>query len=312
MAKTSADPALRYLAMLQLIPERPKRISVARLRSKLAEKGFRVTPRTVQRDLNRLSGQRYPIRCDAEGRMQHWCFIDRFALTQIPAMSDATALALKLAEDYLTAIMPPSSLRLLRPYFNRAQQVLDETRLGRWRNKVKVIHRGPQLIPPKIAPGVQEAVYQALLDGRQLKAAYKSRGQDEPKDMVLNPLGVVVREGVIYLIATALGVRGRPPFRPAPFRSRERDFRRRARGPRVQSAEARRGGRGVRLPGIAEEDPAESSGGRVSGRAPEGMPAVSGPDGDLAQGRQIGAHRDRRGHGRAALVDPRFRLAVPR
>jgi hypothetical protein len=156
----------------------------------------------VQRDLERLSGI-FPITCDSEGRTNYWYFTDKSALLQIPAMGDATALALKLAEDYLVSIMPPATLRLLQPYFRHADGVLARTRLGKWRSKVKIIRRGPPLIPPAIRPGVQEAVYEALLDGRQLQVSYKGRGRPEAGDRILNPLGVVVRDGVIYLIATA-------------------------------------------------------------------------------------------------------------
>jgi len=202
MPKTSADTTLRYLAMLQIVPAAPGRISVAALGDALRAREYDVTPRTLQRDLERLSAV-FPMSCDREGRANHWYFTDKTALLQIPAMGDATALALKLAEDYLSPIMPLASLRLLQPYFRHAQEVLDKTRLGKWRSKVKIIRRGPQLIPPAIRPGVQEAVYQALLEGKQLQVSYKGRGKKDAAERVLNPLGVVAREGVFYLIATA-------------------------------------------------------------------------------------------------------------
>ena len=64
-------------------------------------------------------------------------------------------------------MLPPPTLKLLRPYFNHARAVLADTELGAWASKVRIIHRGPDLIPPAVPTGVHDAVYEALLGGKQ-------------------------------------------------------------------------------------------------------------------------------------------------
>ena len=44
-----------------------------------------------------------------------------------------------------------------------------------------------------------------MLDSRQLTVSYRNRSDRRAKKLVLNPLGVVVRDGVVYLVATAVG-----------------------------------------------------------------------------------------------------------
>ena len=49
------DTLLRHFALLRLIPTEPQRIATTTLLEKLRDKGFTVTLRSVQRDLNSLS-----------------------------------------------------------------------------------------------------------------------------------------------------------------------------------------------------------------------------------------------------------------
>ena len=67
---------------------------------------------------------------------------------------------------------------------------------------MRVLARGQSLIPPKINPKVQEVVYEALLEDKKLEFRYRPKGEREPKDYELNSLGIVIRDGVVYLIGT--------------------------------------------------------------------------------------------------------------
>lgn len=162
---------------------------------------FEVDVRSVQRDLEKLSGL-FPITSDVRGRANYWYWIDRHALTQIPSMTGPTAFVLRLAAEYLKPIVPPSTLRQLDAYFKHADRVLEGTALGRWTDKAAIIRPGPMLKPPSIRDDVQEAVYTALLENRRIEVGYRSKSRARPTRFVLNPLGVVVRAGVVYLVAT--------------------------------------------------------------------------------------------------------------
>ena len=204
--RKATDTTLRNLAILATIPAYPKSKSTSQIRDELRDKDpdYDVTARTVQRSLEQLSAV-FPITADTRGRANHWYWIDRHALTQIPSMSASTAFALQLAAEYLKPIMPVSALRQLDPYFGHAAGVLDGTALGRWIEKVAIISRGPVLKPPDVSDDVREAVYAALMENRQLELDYRSRERRRLQRIVINPLGLVVREGIVYLAATAWG-----------------------------------------------------------------------------------------------------------
>jgi predicted DNA-binding transcriptional regulator YafY len=58
-------------------------------------------------------------------------------------------------------------------------------------------------LPPVIDATVQQVVSEALLNNQQLKISYQSREQIAPAVRTVNPLGMVSRGGLVYLIAAA-------------------------------------------------------------------------------------------------------------
>ena len=197
-----ATPTLRYLKLLACLPRHPDRIGTKALQAKLERDNpeYSVSLRTMQRDLERLSSI-FPIRCIERGRAKYWFWTEKDALTQIPDMGAPTALALRMAEEYLQAVLPPPTLELLRPYFRHARAVLADTELGAWAGKVRIIHRGPDLIPPTVPGEVHDAVYQALLGGNRIRVMYRRRGSTTPSERLLHPAGLVTRAGIVYLVA---------------------------------------------------------------------------------------------------------------
>ncbi len=204
--RKATDTTLRNLAVLATIPAYPNSKSTTQIQNELRDKNpdYDVTARTVQRSLEQLSAV-FPITADTRGRANHWYWIDKHALMQIPSMSASTAFALRLAAEHLKPIMPGSALRQLDPYFRHAAGILDGTALGRWIEKVAIIGRGPVLKPPNISDEVRDAVHTALMENRQLEVDYRSRARMRSQRIVVNPLGLVVREAVVYLAATAWG-----------------------------------------------------------------------------------------------------------
>ena len=202
--RRATDTVFRHLAMLTAIPVHPKTRTTSEIHDALRQQDpdYEVSVRSVQRSLESLS-VRFPITSELRGRTNHWCWIDRHALTQIPAMSESTAFVLRLASDYLKPLMPTSALRRLEPYFRHAEEVLSGTGLGRWVDHARIVGRGPVLKPPAISDAVQEAVTGALLAGRQVEVDYRNKAGARARRIALNPLGVVLRDGVVYLVATS-------------------------------------------------------------------------------------------------------------
>ena len=201
--REAKDTTLRYLKLLASLPRHPDRIGTKALQGKLVRDNpeYSVSLRTMQRDLERLSSI-FPISCIERGRSKYWFWTEKDALTQIPDMGEPTALALRMAEEYLQAVLPPPTLKLLRPYFKHARAVLANTELGAWASKVRIIHRGPDLIPPAVPTEVHDAVYEALLGGKQLRVMYRRRGSTTSSERLLHPAGLVTRTGILYLVAS--------------------------------------------------------------------------------------------------------------
>ena len=58
-------------------------------------------------------------------------------------------------------------------------------------------------MPPEVSADVQEAVYEALMTNRKVEVLYRGKHEKESKRILLNPLGIVVRTGIVYLVATS-------------------------------------------------------------------------------------------------------------
>jgi predicted DNA-binding transcriptional regulator YafY len=197
------DTILRFLTMLRMLPRAPRRIDTATMENRLRDEGYTVTRRTIQRDLHQLA-RTFPLTCD-EHRPAGWCWAPDATLLDLPGMDPNTALTFALVERFLAPLLPRSTFGRIRPYLTQAQQVLDAlptNALGRWPAKVRVIHRGPPLRLPEIDEVILDAVTRGLLERRRLEVAYRSREKGDLIRCELNPLGLVVKGGVAYLVCT--------------------------------------------------------------------------------------------------------------
>lgn len=203
--KEATDTILRQWSMLQKIPRAPGSIGTRELKTKLEEDGYSIDVRTIQRDLGKLSDV-FSLTCEERGKALRWCWTEGAKVMDIPGMEPTVALAFRLAEEHLVRLLPQATLKHLEPHFTRAQEILKPlrgTKLGLWPDKVIVIDHGPGLTPPTVRPEVQDAVYRALLEDRQIEVTYKRKDAELPKSYPINPLGLVFRGGVVYLVGTA-------------------------------------------------------------------------------------------------------------
>lgn len=70
---------------------------------------------------------------------------------------------------------------------------------GKWQDKIHVFPQGMRRKPPKIRPEVREVVYRALLEEMPLRLVHHSRNSPVPKEFYISPVGLVVRDYLIYL-----------------------------------------------------------------------------------------------------------------
>lgn len=199
------DTLMRQWQMLRLIPRHPSKISTLTLQQRLTDEGFETTQRTLQRDLQKLSDL-FPLMCDERSKPYGWSWMADSDVMDIPGMDSHTALTFWMAGQYLEPMLPKTTLQQLRPHFRTAGHILDNiptnTGAPAWRDKVRVLRRGPNLESPSVTEAVQDGVYDALLRHKALSVTYAPRWEKGTKEYEVNPLGLVLKDDLLYLVCS--------------------------------------------------------------------------------------------------------------
>ena len=106
----SKDTLQRLLITLQLIPRHPGCIATPTLQEKLAEQGFAIDLRSLQRDLKEKLSLHFPLTCDESVRPYRWSFSEN-AQVNLPLLNTPAALTLCLAEEQLRSLLSASQRR---------------------------------------------------------------------------------------------------------------------------------------------------------------------------------------------------------
>lgn len=195
----------RQWDMLQLLPPKPPGIETKVLQEQLNALGYGVVKRTVERDLNELS-IRFPIKCNNKGKPYGW-YWNPSVSANLPAITMAEAVSLRLVEDLLKPLLPKAILSGLQAHFNQAQTKLtsqqQDNAMAHWQNKVRHVPPTLPLLPPDIDSEVLDKVQQALLDDQQIEVDYETAHAGKSSRQTLHPLALVQRGPITYLVATA-------------------------------------------------------------------------------------------------------------
>lgn len=195
---------LRQWTMLRHVPRYPAKTTTRALNEILQEKGFKVTQRTIQRDLKTLAAIMPGLQVDDEKDFPGWFWKKDTMLHDVPIMDSNLALTFKLADHFLQKMFPPAIINQLKPYFDSADAVLktiDNRNYQHWQEKVRILSRTQQLIPATIREDVVAVIYEALFNNKQFRGRYLRMHGDEV-EYDLHPLGLIYRESVVYLVAT--------------------------------------------------------------------------------------------------------------
>ena len=200
---TMSDLLVRHWTVLKMIPRAPRKIDTSTIVQRLAaEHAIKTTPRTIQRDLQRLN-EVFPLECDHLGQHFGWSWLKTADLFDLPGMDPQTALTLKLASLFLPRVLPRSTVRFLDAHVKRADAVLKEklgTQLHRaWASKVRVVPKGLAFVPPKIRADVLEVVYDAVFEERCFEARYVPRREGVAKTRIIHPQALIYRDAGAYL-----------------------------------------------------------------------------------------------------------------
>lgn len=202
--KGGEETLFRLLTMLEIIPRRGK-IGTVQLKEALEERGFVAELRTVQRDLKNLyDNSVFAIESDGNNPAG-WKWSETSRSFDIPRMDPMAALSLTMIQQFLPMMLPKSCLAFLEPQFKQARAVLNETSLRwlkTWPKKIGFVSRSQPLLGAKVDPEILGAVTEGLLKDRKVRIKYRRKGQEVPAEGVVNPLGVVFKDHLIYLVCT--------------------------------------------------------------------------------------------------------------
>ncbi|RYH60751.1 MAG: WYL domain-containing protein [Alcaligenaceae bacterium] len=179
--------------------------TASELAAELADLGYTVSKRTVERDLEALE-RLFPLTHEASQPYGwHWVKGSSFS---VMGLSTTEALSLHLLERFLKPLLPTATRRQLAPAFDLATAKLDAQRhsnpLGNWSNKVAAVDPNLSVIPPQIDSAALQVVQESLLVDDQVEIDYLRPDALQPQAHVLNPLGLVQCGPITYLVATPL------------------------------------------------------------------------------------------------------------
>lgn len=201
MKEEASRTLARQWAMLRAIPRWPQKVTAAQLESALIDHGFKTSRRTIERDLQELSG-RFPLVVDHGGKPYGWSWMKNANFEFMPRLTTSQSVALLLAKTHLQSLLPQAMLKDLGPVFDVADRELASSGWKDWHKRTAVVPSTLALLPPKVDPAVLADVQHALARKCCLLGQYRSKGSAESKEMKIHPLGLLVRGSIQYLICT--------------------------------------------------------------------------------------------------------------
>lgn len=193
----------RQWELLKQLPTRGAGKTAKEIADALAEAGFAVSKRQVERDLIDLQ-EVFGLECNDGSIPYGWRWGS--APVELPGVTLAEALSLQIVEETLKPLLPGSVLRTVQPRFEQAKAKLaalaEQNPAATWADKVMSVPPTLPMLSPVVDEELLELVQSALLNNEQLDVVYLGFS-NEPKELRLHPLGLVVRGAVTYLVATA-------------------------------------------------------------------------------------------------------------
>ena len=200
------DTALLMVELLRRIP-RGRKVTTGELHQQLKSAGFDRDLRTIQRQLEILS-EHFDIERDERSKPYGYRWLERAQGLAVPRLTPQESLLLLLAQEHLKNLLPARLMQSMDGFFTQARRNLgdsqgqgaDPARLEReWPRKVRVVATSQPLLPPKIEPGVLEAVSEALYANRWLELDYHNAAGARRQAKVM-PLGLAQQGPRLYLV----------------------------------------------------------------------------------------------------------------
>lgn len=194
------------LELLRRIP-RTHKISASELHRQLLDAGIERDLRTIQRQLDELS-QHFDIERDDSSKPYGYRWKDQAQAMSLPGLTPHQSLVLSLAEEHLKPLLPATVLRSMDGFFKQARVNLAPHTAAQpereWLRKVRVVSTSQPLIPPKLKPGIFEAVSQALYANQWLEVEYVNAAGKKLESRIM-PLGLAQQGVRLFLVCRFMG-----------------------------------------------------------------------------------------------------------
>lgn len=199
-----ANALKRHFDILKMLSkDRP--LKTSDIHERLRGLGHEISKRTIERDLQLLSTQ-FPIYADDVEHALCWRYANDVAIHLFPGLSEAEAVSFIVLQQFAQQLLPESLSQDLQPYFQEAKRSLSssisKSAIKSWPNKIRSVSATQPLINPPIPKNVLKNVHAALLSDQQVSIRYQAYGKNEAKEYCVNPLGLVERGSVHYLVVT--------------------------------------------------------------------------------------------------------------
>ncbi|MGH8054718.1 MAG: helix-turn-helix transcriptional regulator [Stenotrophomonas sp.] len=189
------------IELLRRIP-RSRKVTARELHQQLDQAGIQRDLRTIQRQLELLSAH-FDIERDDREKPYGYRWMEHSNALVVPNLSAQESLLLQLAEEHLRHLLPARLMKSMDGFFTQARRNLgpeSSARLEReWPAKVRVVATSQPLLPPKIVPGVLEAVSDALYRNHWLHLDYRN-SQSKRSQADVMPLGLAQQGPRLYLV----------------------------------------------------------------------------------------------------------------
>jgi predicted DNA-binding transcriptional regulator YafY len=198
------ETTILAVELLRRIP-RGRKITAKALQTQLHDAGIARDLRTIQRQLELLS-QHFEIERDERSKPYGYCWKAAAPGFALASLSPQESLLLQLAQQQLQHLLPARLMQSMAHFFVQAERTLNDasapqrTELERqWPEKVRVVASTQPLLAPTIAPGVFEAVSNALYANLWLQVHYRNAAGHAKTSQVM-PLGLAQQGPCLYLV----------------------------------------------------------------------------------------------------------------
>lgn len=192
----------RHFDILKML-SKDRALKTSEIHQKLEQLGHAISKRTVERDLQNLSCT-YPITTIEKENALWWQYSQGVAINLFPGLSEAEAVSFIMLKQFAEQLLPQSLAQDLAPYFQEAKRTLSsgitKSAIRSWPDKIRTVPANQPLLKPHVPHEVQKEVHAALLRDQQLRVHYQAQGKPEPKEYIINLLGLVEHGAAQYLV----------------------------------------------------------------------------------------------------------------